>query len=67
MVPASSAPLAPTGAMLRVLRKPSRAGALAFVQFGRAPNPLVPILAGLAKGVFAGLTAEIRERVVGLR
>jgi DNA-binding transcriptional LysR family regulator len=67
LVPASSASLAQPGVMLRVLRKPSRAGALAFVQLAGDPNPLVEILAGLAEGVFAELEAELRGRVVGLR
>lgn len=67
LVPASSATLAPAGVMLRALRKPSRAGALAFVQLAGDPNPMVGMLAGLAKGVFAELRAELRERVVGLR
>ena len=66
-MPASSATLAPPGVTLRVLRRPSRAGALAFVQIGDDPNPLVGVLAGLTKGVFAELKAELRERVVGLR
>jgi DNA-binding transcriptional LysR family regulator len=67
LVPASSATLAPTGVMLRMLRKPSRAGALGFVQIQGDPNPLVATLAELTKGVFAELRAEVRQRIVGFR
>ena len=51
--------------MLRLLRKPSRPGALGFVQIQGDPNPLVATLAELTKGAFAELKAELRRRMAG--
>ena len=57
----------PAGVMLRLLRKPSRPGALGFVQIQGDPNPLVATLAELTKGAFAELKAELRRRIAGFR
>jgi DNA-binding transcriptional LysR family regulator len=67
LVPASSVIVAPAGVMLRLLRKPSRPGALGFVQIQGDPNPLVATLAELTKGAFAELKAELRRRIAGFR
>ncbi len=45
--------------------KPSRPGALGFVQIQGDPNPLVATLAELTKGAFAELKAELRRRIAG--
>jgi DNA-binding transcriptional LysR family regulator len=59
IVPGSMATLAPAGVTLRLLRNPSRAGAIAFAQLRGDPNPLVATLATLASEVFAKFGEEV--------
>jgi DNA-binding transcriptional LysR family regulator len=66
IVPGSMAPLAPAGVTLRLLRNPSRAGAIAFAQLRGDPNPLVATLAKLASEVFAEFGEEVSRSVAQL-
>ncbi len=66
IVPASMATLAPAGVTLRLLRNPSRAGAIAFAQLRGDPNPVVATLAKLASEVFAEFGKEVSRSVAQL-
>jgi DNA-binding transcriptional LysR family regulator len=66
IVPGSMATLAPAGVTLRLLRNPSRAGAIAFAQLRGDPNPLVATLATLASEVFAEFGEEVSRSVAQL-
>jgi DNA-binding transcriptional LysR family regulator len=59
IVPGSMATMAPVGVKLRLLRNPSRVGAIAFAQLRGDPNPLVATLATLAVEVFAEFGEEV--------
>jgi len=66
IVPASSSTLAPTGFVLRILNRPTRAGCLALAQSRGDPNPMLSTLSELTSAVFDELGAEMRQRVAGM-
>ena len=66
IVPGSMATLAPAGLTLRLLRNPSRVGAIAFAQLRGDPDPLVDTLSRLALEVFAEFGEEISRCLAAL-
>ena len=67
LVPSSTVTLASDRMIFRVLKKPSRVGALVLVQLKDDPNPLVALLTELTEQVFSALREDLARRVVGLR
>ena len=64
IVPASMATVAPEGVTFRMLRNPTRVGAIAFAQMRGDPNVLVAVLSKLAVDVFAEFGEEINQAIV---
>jgi len=67
IVPASSVLLLPPGIGLRLIKRATRPGGIAFIAGKGEANALVETFTALARETFAEVRAELRRRIPGLR